>query len=264
MQTIFNDNPEFAIPGLLADNSDYDGISRAAEGEIPFGRFCVLGTNVDKQVKLPSSSAEITTLLKNMGISVLDQSYVSDPTMSAPGVKDTESLDILRQGRIYVQVEEAVTPESAVYVRYAGIGQISKIVFDADFVASNSIAMDINAVAITPVAFNTDHATTMTDLATEIQSNSDIVSATVSASREITIIAASSATDIVVSGIVVTGGLSQPAGVFSVVEAHRLATDKGKFRASADSTTAALVTAGKMRYMSSADADGFAVLEVNL
>lgn len=43
-----------------------------------------------------------------------------------------------------------------------------KIVFDADFVASNSIAVSVNSVAITPVVFATDHATTAAAVAAAV------------------------------------------------------------------------------------------------
>lgn len=41
---------------------------------------------------------------------------------------------------------------------------VAKIVFDADFVTANVIDMNVNAVAMAQVPFNTDHATTMADL----------------------------------------------------------------------------------------------------
>lgn len=52
------------------------------------------------------------------------------------------------------------------------------VVFDADFVTSNVIDGTINGVAITQVPFNTDHDTTIGDLVTEILTNADVTSAT--------------------------------------------------------------------------------------
>lgn len=45
----------------------------------------------------------------------------------------------------------------------------ANVVFSGDFVADNSIAGTVNGVAITPVAFTTDHATTMQALITELE-----------------------------------------------------------------------------------------------
>jgi hypothetical protein len=263
MQTTFNRYPDLAQAGLLADNGGKDMVSRAAEGEIPFGRLASLGTDKDNQVKLPASATDITTVLNVMGVSVLDQHYVQNPALSAAGKADKEALDVLRKGRIFVQAEQAVTPSSDVYVRYAALGQISVLSFDADFVASNTIDLDINGVAITQVPFNGTHAQTIADLATEIQSNANVVSAVASAvNRTVTIIAADPAVDIAITNIVVAGGASQANGSFAESEEAKPATDKGKFRADADNTSAAQLA--NARYLSSVAKDGFAILEINL
>jgi hypothetical protein len=82
-----------------------------------------------------------------------------------------------------------------------------KILWDADFITGNLIDITINGVAVTQVPFNTDQATTMSDLETQIEADIANSVVTVSAARELTI----TITDTVASSIVVavTGGASQ-------------------------------------------------------
>ena len=88
------------------------------------------------------------------------------------------------------------------------------LVFDADFVADNDIDMKINSVAITTVEWDTDQATTLAALATEIQSNADVVTAEVTALKTITVTGVDG-TDIAITEIVVTNGVSQAGGVYT-------------------------------------------------
>jgi len=52
---------------------------------------------------------------------------------------------------------------------YAYYNDTAKVAYDADFVTSNSIAFSVNGVAITPVVFATDHATTMAALIAAVE-----------------------------------------------------------------------------------------------
>src|SRR5690606_9633148 len=51
---------------------------------------------------------------------------------------------------------------------------VAVLSFNADFVTSNDIDLDVNGEAITTVPFNSDHATTLADLAAEIDAFDDI------------------------------------------------------------------------------------------
>jgi len=264
MQSVFNRLPEIALPGLLADNADKDIVSLAAEDEVPFGRFLAAGTDLDKQAKVPALATDITNLLKSRGIAIHKYDYVENPNLSEPGNADKDVISALRKGRIYVPVEQAVTPDDPVYARFAPLGQIVILSFDADFVTDNDIDLKINEVAITTVPFNGTHAQTIADLATQIQANADVVSAVAAAGpRTVTIIAANPAVPILISDIAVTGGASQATGSFAESEAAKPATDKGKFRIDDDNGSAALVAAN-MKFLTSAAAGKNAVLEINL
>src|SRR5690606_37145661 len=67
----------------------------------------------------------------------------------------------------------------------------SVITLDADLVTSNSVAVSVNGVALTPVVFVSDHATTMGVIATAIAAQPNSASSVVSGatSRVITVTA---------------------------------------------------------------------------
>jgi len=102
--------------------------------------------------------------------------------------------------------------ETVQVTRFDASVQQQVLEFDADFVVGNVVDLDVNGVAITPVPFNTDQATTMNDLASAIQANADIASATVTGPRELTLVSEHKADEFLVGGIIVTGGLTQPNG----------------------------------------------------
>lgn len=81
--------------------------------------------------------------------------------------------------------------------------------FDSDFVASNSIVATLNGSPLSAVPFNSDQATTISDLATAIQADSSVTSCTVTDTREITIVPVDTGT-FQVDSIITTGGASQP------------------------------------------------------
>jgi predicted heme/steroid binding protein len=90
--------------------------------------------------------------------------------------------------------------------------QVAVLSYDADFVISNIIDLTIDNIAIASTPFDTDQATTIGDLATNIALNPDVASATVTDAREITIVCALAATDMMFSNVVVTGGATQATG----------------------------------------------------
>ena len=83
----------------------------------------------------------------------------------------------------------------------------AKLLFDADFITGNLIDITINGVAVTQVPFNTDQATTMGDIETQIEADIANSAVTVSAARELTITITDTTPSI--SSVVVTGGASQ-------------------------------------------------------
>jgi len=82
-----------------------------------------------------------------MGVGIADARTVDCPTAQ-------EEIEFGRPTFGYIGENTAYN-----FKKDVGIG-----LYSADFVTSNSIAFSVNGVAITPVVFATDHATTMTAL----------------------------------------------------------------------------------------------------
>jgi len=261
-QTDYSEDQAIGLAGQLADSGRKDVISRSAEETIvPFGRMVVLGTDPDKQAKLPSLAADITDPLKVLGATL--HSHAGEAIKGElSGYRNEDSMSILHQGRLYMEAEQPMTAESQVWVRFAGKKQEQTLDWDADFVSGNTIDGKVNGAAIASVPFNTDQATTLADVATAIQNaHHDVLSASATGARQITVVSVSDK-NVLLSDFTVTGGASQ--AVESIVETVALVpeSDRGKIRADADNTTAELLAGA--RILKSASAGGLAVLELNL
>lgn len=87
---------------------------------------------------------------------------------------------------------------------------LSTIVLDADLVTSNSIAVSINGVALTPIVFAVSHLNTMGLIATAIEAEPGIESATVGGANNRTITVVAENGEVAeVDSFVVTLGASQ-------------------------------------------------------
>jgi len=93
--------------------------------------------------------------------------------------------------------------------------QTATLTFDADIVTSNSCAITVDSVAVaaSPVAFTDDHATTMALVAAAIAASDDVISATVSAARVITIVYADYTTH--TAAVTITAGATQAGVTFA-------------------------------------------------
>lgn len=90
------------------------------------------------------------------------------------------------------------------------LGTVTSVLdFDIDFVALNSILATVNGTPLTPVVFNTDQATTMSDLATELLNGSNVLSATVTDTRQITVVFSTTGNN-TVDSVITTLGATQP------------------------------------------------------
>lgn len=107
-----------AFPGMLADTSPRnDKLSRASEEatSFPYGVAVVAGTDPDNQALLPTGAASL--------LGVAAHSHANEVGADDQNLVDENHMfNVLHVGRIYVQVEEAVTPASTVHVRIASGG----------------------------------------------------------------------------------------------------------------------------------------------
>jgi hypothetical protein len=104
-----------AFDGMLGDASMLKDcrsyVNEEASAEIPFGVMVAQGTGDDGCLKLAATSDKL------IGIVVHSHSYQKDNELGSTGLKPTVVLSVLTRGKIWVPVEEAVTPASDVLVR---------------------------------------------------------------------------------------------------------------------------------------------------
>lgn len=81
--------------------------------------------------------------------------------------------------------------------------------FDIDFDTGNLIQAQVNGVNLTLVPFNTDQATTLSDLATNLETSPDVGSAAVTGLKQITVTFLTAGNN-TVNSITTTGGATQP------------------------------------------------------
>jgi hypothetical protein len=95
------------------------------------------------------------------------------------------------------------------------------LAFSADFVTSNSIDLSINGTSIDAVAYSSSHATTIGLLATEIEAQDGVLSATVGGSNNRSIFIVFDNINGTVSDVSVTGGASQASSTVTYSVATR-------------------------------------------
>lgn len=119
MQTAYGNAMAAAFAGLLADLRDNLVESFACEGDrIPFGHAVLAGTDKQKQVIL---AAEGSTALFR-GIAVHTHAHGVQPD-GEDGYADTQTVNVLRRGMIWVPVSEAVAIDAAAfYINAPGSG----------------------------------------------------------------------------------------------------------------------------------------------
>jgi len=107
-----------AFPGMLADTgSRNDVLSRISEEAVSFpaGVALVAGTLPDTQALLPTGAASL------LGVALHSHANeVGGDDLNL--IDDASAFNVLHVGRVYVQVEEAVTPASTVFVRVVAGG----------------------------------------------------------------------------------------------------------------------------------------------
>ena len=110
-----------AFEGMLADSGKHDIVSAVnaeASAEIGFGTWVKEGTS-DGEALLPAAEGDDL-----LGIVVHTHAADTPADLGTLGIKPKGMLSVLRKGRIYVTVEEAVVPGNRVWVRaVAGGGE---------------------------------------------------------------------------------------------------------------------------------------------
>jgi hypothetical protein len=233
-QTSYSRSIDNPFAGLLADIAPRDITSHrfvdTATGRN--GRFVVRGSN-DATCKLPTATSDvylgpvIATAARELALGATQIAIESDDMVSA-----------LRRGGIYVEIDDTVTAGEAVCVRYSGKKQVQTLVFSGELVTDNVIDGKVGGIAISPVTFASNHATTMAALAAAIlAANENILTAVVD-TNTITVTTVQDAADQDLSAWVVTLGAGQVTAAITETVAAINSDQRGICRNDTDSTTA--------------------------
>ncbi len=106
--------PVVAVAGQVADNAPSDILSRVAlNATIAPGLLAIwfAGDN-DAGIRAPTLTGQVTGA-NVVGITKYDDSAPNNPYAIG------DSVPVVKKGRVWVNVEEAVTPASPVFVRFA-------------------------------------------------------------------------------------------------------------------------------------------------
>lgn len=249
------------LEGQIATTGPRRVLSRLAQEIVPFGRVLTLGTDKDTQCQLPKVNTDLAVVNNVLGISTSTKAKEDDPTKDFAYYRDKDSVNVLREGTVYMKTESAIAPGDTVHVRYATDVEEYTLTWNIDFVADNKINGKINGSPIAEVVFNTDQATTLNALAAAIALNPDVTSATITDFREITIVTVADKKN-VYSEFVVTDGASTPIATFVNTVTGASSTDLGNIRG--DSVPSQTVGAAYLKCLEGADAGQLALIEVSL
>jgi hypothetical protein len=118
MQTNYALAPSVGRLGMLASSMRQKAIAKVASVAIPFGHLAVRDAS-DLLVKLPTSKAEVEGAALSGGVAIGSHAIVCDPAVTLPTFPVNKELAVLREGQIFVKVEEAVSQGDQAYVRFA-------------------------------------------------------------------------------------------------------------------------------------------------
>lgn len=126
---------DLGIAGQLADLSGRKHVDSKVSEEatsFPYGVACVAGSASNGAV-LPTGAASL--------LGVVLHRHKQPSTANSNTVDDEDVINVLREGRCLVLVEEAVTPASTVYVRIStGAGGSQKGAFRASADTATALA----------------------------------------------------------------------------------------------------------------------------
>lgn len=118
-QTVYNEKPTVAMPGMIADNTDNCRIRTAKmveAGGAPFGIFVTKGANAG-EVEYPNALGD-----KICGLLV--HTHHIDRTNLAAGmdINVNDIVPVAEEGRFYALIEEDMVEDDPVYVRVTANG----------------------------------------------------------------------------------------------------------------------------------------------
>lgn len=118
-QTSVSDNPAVAYPGMLGDSGPKavdSFINGEASAEIAFGTMLAQGT-LDNEALLFDGATDVP-----VGIVLHSHAYNKDNELGTAGLKPEVTMNALHKGRVWVVIDENVTPASTVRLRHTTAG----------------------------------------------------------------------------------------------------------------------------------------------
>lgn len=141
MQLAYSQTMAVAFAGMVADNGDKNVLSRVNTVDpAVYGTAQTLGTDPDRDVEEPDSSADVTASIQGV---VLSSQSIEQPLggSATPRYPVGSDVPLLTKGRVWVTAEEAVTPASAVFIRFAaGAGGTQLGAFRASADTASAVA----------------------------------------------------------------------------------------------------------------------------
>lgn len=182
--------------------------------QIQAAREAFGGQTKAEAIAINSFACETGMFLKTGTGQFIDKAGAGETIIGVSATEKTYDSDNQTVGK---EIVTYVPTEALNTYQVEGTGQT--IVFSDDIVTSNTINLSVNGVAMTPVPYNTSSTQTMTDLAAQILSDfASVLDACVSSGARTIIITPKGANDtVVVSGVLVTGGVSQATALVSEV-----------------------------------------------
>jgi hypothetical protein len=144
MQTTYSNVPGAAFAGMLGDSKPADILSRALGGSVNVGFGLMLEYGATPTTEA-APLADGATLGDLVGVTVHRHTQDRASLTGTHGITPNSTMDLLRKGRVWVVVEEAVTPGDAVFVRHTAAGLEVKGAFRND--ADGGDAVDISTKA---------------------------------------------------------------------------------------------------------------------
>jgi len=139
-QTSVDINQPVAVNGLLADASGQPKTVNTFNNpavEIPFGRMVAKISADDNGVDLPTDAGDLL-----VGIALRDYTVAEGDATAENAYKINSAVAVLRRGQVYVEVDEAVTPDDNVFVRHTANGGLDKLgVFRQDADTARAVAV---------------------------------------------------------------------------------------------------------------------------
>jgi len=270
VQTSVSEGFAVGIVGAIANSKPKYQQSMVAEEIMKTGIFVKLGTKPAEQIKKISATGDVA-LGKLWGVTVHDRTRptpnVELDNSGGEGVRDFtigEDVGVLKEGSIYMSPEDAMTPASAIYIRHAGRKQVQTLTWSGVLVSLNVINGKVGGIAIAPVTFTTDHATTMQLICDAILlANSDVLTCTFTGNI-ITMTTKLDAGDEDLSDWVVTLGAGQVTATIAETATSVHTDNIGRIRSDSDSSTATVAPTGTVRVLDKISADGIGAVSINL